>query len=602
MAFCGRCHVVTTLTRALLDLVAQLARPTGRTAWRADLAIVPRALRWALPWAILGRISRNASPLRWVEHWAKVRPDVIAIEDTSRKLNYAELYERSRRCGAALAAEGVNSGDRVVLLMPSSTELVVALLACWSIGAVPCPLDPELPETILRDVLMRFEAKWSVGNAMHVTPPKTRQIQLLPGALTSLQAPARLASVELALVLPTSGSEGSVKLCKITAGRLALSGHAFGALALDCRCGDLIYCPLPLQHATAITVALMPALVHGVTLHLAGKFSASRFWDVVSASRATQLLYVGDLLRFALPALVNEAVSLPRLRRAIGNGLDEVTWRTLTKRLPSLGIIEFYGATEAPSALLNFSGKLGSIGHLPLRRLSRYVVVRHSGDKPEATWARCAPGEIGELWIRIPRGKRPWLGDFEGYLAPKDERRAVIANVFSSGDRFYRTGDLVRYDADDYLYFVDRIGDVWRNMGHNVSTLWLANELRAVDGICDALVVPVALDDSIRRFGLAVVVTSHPGWRIALESKLCELPSYARPQLVQVVRELPRTATHKPNKSQWRFQLWAPSGDGASEAYVWRDGLKVANHANWQQRACELLTPNVQPAGQHGQI
>lgn len=571
--------MVTALCRALRDVVGQLARPSGRAAWRADLEILPRALRWALPWAVWGRVSRDASPTRWLELWAQKRPDVVALEHMQCRLTFAEVRDKSRIAAASLVAQGVRQADRVALLLPTGTELVVALFACWWVGAVPCPLEPKTPESLLGEAVAQLEPKWCLGGVVSGTSAGPRRLFLEPTQGLTPLAAARIAATDVALILPTSGTEGTVKLCRITAGRLALSGHAFGGLALDCRRGDVIYCPLPLHHATGITVALIPALVHGVTLHLAGKFSATRFWQDVTSSNATQLVYVGDLLRFALAAAPCGAVPAHRLRVAVGNGLDESTWRAVSERLPSLDIIEFYGATEAPSALLNYSGKCASIGRVPLRELSRYVVVRPKGD--ERHWTHCATGEVGELWIRIPHGKRPWLGDFEGYFAPNDTHRAVIEHVFHHGDRHYRTHDLVRYDEDDYLYFVDREGDVWRNSGHNVSTIWLAGELRNVDGIEDTCIVPVALDESPRRFGLAVVVTSGPDWRVALESKLRALPRYARPQLVQVVRELSYTATYKPNKGAWRARRWEPSADSASEAYFWRERLEPISQEKW---------------------
>jgi fatty-acyl-CoA synthase len=352
----------------------------------------------------------------------------------------------------------------------------------------------------------------------------------------------------------------------------------------------VIHCPLPLHHATAVTVAMMPAIVQGVTLYLPGRFSASRFWDDVQASGATQLVYVGDLLRFVLAATPSGTQPHHRLRVAVGNGLDAATWHAVLDRFAIPKIIEFYGATESPSVLLNFSGKLGSIGRVPLRELSRYAVVRNAKTQDDAMdqWVSCAPGVDGELWIRLPRRSRPWLGNFEGYLQPADEQRALTQNVFRVGDRFYRTYDLVRYDSDDFLYFVGRSGDSWRNRGHNVSTVWLANCLREAPGIADACILPVAIDDSPRRFGLVVVVTSSPEWLGALEAQFRSLPSHCRPDLVQCVRELPRTSNFKLDRRAWHKIPWEPNLE-PEPLFVWRDGLHRISAAAWPATRDELL-------------
>jgi fatty-acyl-CoA synthase len=585
-----------TVLAQIVDVAQQLRRPSGRAAWLVDLRVLPLALRWAAPWAVLGRVSRDASPYRWLEKQVRDRPHDVALSDSLQRLTFSELRDQSQRIATLLLERGATTGDRVAIALPTKTELVTILLGCWLIGAIPCPLDPDAPGSLGRDVLDRLTpAFWitEMGDARRPALDETRLISL--ESVTTL-APSRqirrvrIRATSTTMILPTSGSEGTVKLCRISAGRLALAGHAFGGLALQCRRGDVIYCPLPMHHATAVTVALMPTLVHGVALHLGGKFSATRFWDQVRKSGASQLVYVGDLWRIVLAAMPS-AASLPEtLRVVVGNGLDPATWLAFTERLHVPKVVEFYGATEAPSALLNFSGKSGSLGRVPLRRCSRYRVVRVSPEREEATepYADCAADEVGELWIRVPRGRPPWLGDFEGYLDERDDHGALIENAFRPGDRYYRTGDLVRFDADDYFYFVDRLGDVWRSKGHNVSTIWLASVLREVDGVEDACVVPVTLDDSSRRFGLAVVVTEGRDLLAAIEARVLGLPSYARPQLLQLSASLPRTATCKLDKSVWRGRCWEPRDDDVP-LYVWCDGWRRVPVANWAAIKAELL-------------
>ncbi|HMA95240.1 MAG TPA: AMP-binding protein [Polyangiaceae bacterium] len=774
----------------LRDLVGQMLRASGRDAWLADLRCVPKALRWALPWAVLGRTSRDANPCRWLAKQARRRRDTVAVSEPSRSITFEELRRESLEIAAALELRGVTANTRVAILIPTGIDLVSTVLGCWQLGAVPCPLDPGTPASVLAVVRAQLEPGLEVADYAEIsvrpgaatsshheqgpTPsdgsagapdpgPLTsfdeRSLAPDPGPLTSFdersraldpgpstsfgerslapvdtsptmaalsstaqaargpkqfrrkglfraapnaRAYARFHATDVAMILPTSGSEGHIKLCRITAGRLALSGHAFGGVALGCRRGDVIYCPLPLCHATGITVALMPALVHGVTLHLPGKFSASRLPPDLHRTGATQLVYVGDLLRMVVAALGRDAdtsrcagstaldgedassidaqhrsalegspvpsrsLSLHhgsgasisrRLRVAVGNGLDQRTYRRVAKALQMPRIVEFYGATEAPRVLLNLSNRPGSCGRVAFRRLSRFLVVKervqHAQDEsrvaheaepsagvasseqgaraaggsererspsqgaarpdrghreprdervthdqemgsvPAAAggeWTPCGPGEVGELWIRIPSRKRPWLGDFEGYLDRDHEERVVLRDVFRSGDRFYRTYDLVRYDEDDYFYFVERLGKVWRNRGHNVSTTWMADEFRLANGIKDVSVFPVALDDSSRRFGLALVVTDDlERLRDALTNKIKNLPSYARPQLIQVVSELPRTLSFKPTSASLsKGGAWEPSDD-ASALYVWDNELRAIELPEWAETKRRLL-------------
>ncbi|HEY5961447.1 MAG TPA: AMP-binding protein [Polyangiaceae bacterium] len=596
--------MVKAFWRAFRDFTGQLARPSGRAAWRQDFRMLPCALRWALPWAVLGRVSRDANPMRWLERHARQRPSDVALSTAERQWSFVELHAEVQQRARQLSERGLAAGSQVAMLLPTEPALVITLLACWQLGAIACPLDPASPATQLTEILERLAPDWLiVGKAApNVTWRDERLIRVeqlveasVAWAASVGRGPTghvRIAASAVAMILPTSGTEGSLKLCRVTAGRLALSGHAMGALALDCRRHDVIYCPLPLQHATGVTVAPLPALVHGVALYLPGKFSASSFWDELSRSRATQLIYVGDLLRVASARWSTEKAPPKGLRRLVGNGLDASAAALVQERLSSSRIVEFYGATEAPSLLLNYHGRLGAIGRVPWRALSRFVVVRDAADATEssaARWNECAPGEVGELWIRIPRGKRPYLGDFEGYLDQRDAQRALTENALAKGDYYFRTRDLVRYDADDFFYFIDRLGDVWRSNGHNVSTTWLATRLREVAGIQDACATAIAIDDSSRRIGLAVVVTNGSDWRAGYAAAVLELPTYARPQLVQVLRELPRTATSKTNKTVWRCPLWQPPVDTLA-LYVWNDGLIDVSAMDWATLRATLLS------------
>jgi acyl-CoA synthetase (AMP-forming)/AMP-acid ligase II len=70
-----------------------------------------------------------------------------------RRLTFAELLPSVARRAAALAARGVGAGDRVAMLAPNGDDLVQALLACWWLGAVACPLNTRWSAAELADAL-----------------------------------------------------------------------------------------------------------------------------------------------------------------------------------------------------------------------------------------------------------------------------------------------------------------------------------------------------------------------------------------------------------------------------------------------------------------
>ena len=73
------------------------------------------------------------------------------------------------------------------------------------------------------------------------------------------------------------------------------------------------------------------------------------------------------------------------MRVAVGNGLEAQIWLEFQRRLGGAKIREFYASTEAPSAILNLTGKVGSLGHVPFERRRGFRLAR-------------LDSELSELW------------------------------------------------------------------------------------------------------------------------------------------------------------------------------------------------------------
>src|SRR5262245_10299861 len=74
------------------------------------------------------------------------RLGIVAIdaEGGRRDWHFGELFARSAGLSGAFAARGVRRGDVVMTLVGSRVEWVLALLACWRMGAVALPCNPQL--------------------------------------------------------------------------------------------------------------------------------------------------------------------------------------------------------------------------------------------------------------------------------------------------------------------------------------------------------------------------------------------------------------------------------------------------------------------------
>ena len=69
-----------------------------------------------------------------------------------------EVEDGATRWARALAARGLECGDRVALLVHNSVELVLGALGAWKLGAVPVPVRWDLPDWERERVLAVIDA------------------------------------------------------------------------------------------------------------------------------------------------------------------------------------------------------------------------------------------------------------------------------------------------------------------------------------------------------------------------------------------------------------------------------------------------------------
>ena len=251
----------------------------------------------------------------------------------------------------------------------------------------------------------------------------------------------------------------------------------------------------------------------------------------------------------------------------MGNGLGPEVWAEFQRRFGSPQIREFYASTEAPAAILNLTGTLGSVGHVPFERKRGFRLAELDVEGLELARdaqgraRECLPDEPGELLLRVfPNSHEP-LGAFGGYTGDHAASAARIArDVFEPGDAYFRSGDLLRRDRHGYYFFVDRLGDGFRWKGENVSALEVEHVLDARLGFPGIAVFGVLVPGYPGRAGFAEVV-SEGAFDAARFAQATEaLPVHARPCFVHPIVALDLTSTQKIKKRALDLATFARSG------------------------------------------
>ncbi len=470
-----------------------------------------------------------------------------------RSFSYAQVLEEAGRAAAVLAGKGVKQGDRVGVMSLNHPSSVFALFALAGLGAVMVPVNPDYGVEEARYVLNHAEVCGIICSeaALPTVQAACTGLAHTPWLMLNetgfADAPASLAPEPqdkpdaTCVFIYTSGTTGFPKGVMHSQRSLLTAGEGFVA-RMHLQPEDRLLCVLPLFHINAIFYSLAGALAAGATLILAPKFSASRFWQTVKETGATEVNIIAAASSILMRRPRSEYVPGHSLRKIYGAPFDEETFRIFQDEFHVSTLIEGYGMSEIPGALNNpFPGphKVRSMGQ-PSRHpdpLVSLAELRIAGD--DGTFL--APGQVGELVVRTPIV-------MQGYFRDEVQTRAAFR------DGWFLTGDLAYVDEDNFFWFVARKKDIIRKRGENISGAELDRVIGNHPSVLEAAAIPVPSE--LGEDEILVAVVLRPGMTLAHEeiAQWCRerLAAIKVPRYVALVDELPHTPTHRVAKFKLR--------------------------------------------------
>lgn len=491
----------------------------------------------------------------------------VHVED--EQLSWSGLDQGASRLASGLLALGLAPGERVCVLMRTSTTVLRVWFALARAGLVEVPLNPNSGEVLLRHCLEQ-----SGATAIICDPEFRAQLEPLLSDLPSLRhlivagpvgehvaLSALLAEpagtlplvdpTSTAVILYTSGTTGAPKGVRLShRANVNLARHTVELMGYHD--ADRLYSVFPLYHSNARYCSVMAAAEAGASLLMHRKFSASRFWDICRDQGITAFNYQGAMMSILhkQPPRPDDADNPVRV--GFGAPCPPEIFADFEERF-GVELTEIYGSTEV-SLVCYMPPDRRRIGSAGQESAIYEVAVVDAQDNPVPA------GEAGEI---VARPRNPgWM--FDGYDANAAATTEAWRNLW------FHTGDRGTLDADGYLTFLDRMKDTIRRRGENISSWEVERVISDLPQVGQVAAYPVPSDLSEEEVMVAIVPAAGAEVDPAAVIEHCRgrLTGFAVPRYVRLMEQLPLTPSQRVEKYRLRQDGVTPDTYDREGAHV----------------------------------
>ncbi|HEX7328003.1 MAG TPA: AMP-binding protein [Casimicrobiaceae bacterium] len=486
----------------------------------------------------------------WIDRQAAARPDAawLIAPETGRELTFSGLQQASRRLAHRFDDLGIEPGERVAMLMGNGLQAARLLLGIMYAGRCATPLNLLAQPSQLAyvaahcDARIVFAAPGEVSRLETALAGAGRDVRVevcdvdapVIAADDASDAPVATAFGDDAdaLMMYTSGTTGLPKGVILTH-RNVVAGGEFVSTAHALTAADRALAVLPLYHINAQIVTAVAPLVHGGSVVLPHRFSASEFWDLADRFHCTWLNCVPTIISYLLngsdPRSRGIDTSRIRFCRSASAPLPPSQHRAFEERF-GIGIIETMGLTETAAPCFSnpidpAKRRIGSPGR----------AVGNEAKVVDPQGHTLPAGIAGEIMVRGPNVMKGY------YKAPEATAKAL------DRDGWLHTGDLGYVDEDGFFFITGRLKELIIKGGENIAPREIDEALLKHPAVLEAAAVGVP-DEHYGQEILAGIVLK-PDCRCSEDElrAFCrqELGPFKTPRTFRFLGELPKGPSGK---------------------------------------------------------
>lgn len=509
-----------------------------------------------------------------VEANASKNGDQLAFKCGSKSLSYTEMLTKTNQLAIYLGSLGVKKGDRVGIYLERSLETALSIYGILKAGAVFVPLDPSAPQKRTLHLIHDCNLKHLITSRLQRKKlVKLLEKQHLLEFVIGIKVDNEITSVnwdeiykisteksifpeimpdDLAYVMYTSGSTGvpkgimhthksglsyarlSTELYKVSNADV-FANHA----PLHFDISTFGYLTIPFAGATTVIIQDAQIVFPTSIVNLLAKEKISIWYSVPLA--LIQLLQQGKL----------ESNKLPDLRWVLFGG-EVFTTKYLKKLVclwPQTTFSNVYGPAEVNQcSYFNFNASKAIQVPLPLGAIwneTAYLIL-------DDNYKNVLAGEVGQLLIHSTTMMQGYWNNTtltarSFYTDPKTQKT------------YFKTGDMVKEDHQGILFFLGRNDFQIKIRGYRVEVSEVESVIANHPEVQEAAVFKIKKEDTTEELAVAILARKDSQLIVNEVLSFCKsnLPKYAVPQHLYVVKEFPRTSSGKISRNQLKNKLLA---------------------------------------------
>jgi acyl-coenzyme A synthetase/AMP-(fatty) acid ligase len=476
-------------------------------------------------------------------------PDKIYVVDKEREFTYSDIYNKSVVLAKLLYDANVKNGDRILVYLDNSAEYIAAYFGILLSNAVVVPINKNINVDIINYIIRDTSPGYIITNGIFmkrlqgkvdfeekniididdiwehepIQDPFMRQRLTENGDLP-------------ALILYTSGTTKMPKGVTLTHKNLKSNTESI-IQYLGLTEKDSLLAVINFSYSYGNSLVLTHTKAGGKIIIENRVSYPLIIAEQLYTSKASGFSTVGSYINILLKQEGIKDYHFKYLHYITFAGestnFDDI--RKLKNIAPHIKVFVMYGQTEASARLsylepdLIFK-KAGSVGKgIPGVSLR---VVREDGTEAPA-------GEIGEI---IASGENI----MKGYWNNEEDTKSVIKNGW------LYTGDLAETDEDGYIYVKGRKDDIIKHLGHRISPVEIEAAINSCEQVLESAVIGIENNDG-KQIKAYIVLKDSISCAEEINAHVKKLlPAFKRPQIIEFVKELPRTTTGKIKRGELR--------------------------------------------------